>query len=110
MGGVFALNLSGSLDCTPDSGPPTLSGTLNGGYCLFATNCAPDAGLNVGGVLTATYANTPPTLNGLSSAVDGGLSVCALNANGGGCSFAGAMGGAGWEAWLDAGTPDCGGF
>ena len=27
-----------------------------------------------------------------------------------GCVFAGAMGGNGWEAWLDAGTPDCGGF
>ncbi|MGO9835298.1 MAG: hypothetical protein ACLP1X_13880 [Polyangiaceae bacterium] len=51
----------------------------------------------------------PPTLDGLNSTVDGGLSVCALD-GGGGCAFAGAMGGNGWEAWLDAGTPDCAGF
>ncbi|MGO9835297.1 MAG: hypothetical protein ACLP1X_13875 [Polyangiaceae bacterium] len=41
MGGSFALNLSGALDCTPDSGPPTLSGTLNGGYCFFRRHLRP---------------------------------------------------------------------
>jgi hypothetical protein len=41
MGGAFALNLSGALDCTPDSGPPVLTGTLNGGYCFLATTCIP---------------------------------------------------------------------
>jgi hypothetical protein len=108
-GGSFAMNLSGALDCSPDAGPATLSGTLNGGYCYFATSCDPDAGLHIGGALTAIYGNSPPTLAGLNSVVDGGLSVCAITGDSG-CVFAGAMGGNGWEAWLDAGTPDCGGF
>jgi hypothetical protein len=110
MGGAFALALSGSLDCTPDSGPPILSGTLNGGYCFLSSTCAPDAGLNVTGRVNAVYTNMPPALSGLNDVVDGGgLSVCA-NSGDGGCVFAGAMGGTGWQASLDAGAQDCSGF
>jgi len=105
MGGSFTLDLTGSLDCTPDSGPPTLSGKVNGGYCFGTATCSPDSGLNVGGSLSATYGNTPPALTGNQS---GDLTVCAINADGG-CLFAGADGT--WSAALpsDAGSgSECG--
>jgi len=105
MGGAFTLDLTGSLDCTPDSGPPVLSGKLNGGYCFGVATCAADGGLNVGGNLSATYENTPPTLIGNQA---GDLTVCAVGVDGG-CLFAGADGT--WSAALpsDAGTgSECG--
>jgi hypothetical protein len=88
MGGAFTLDLTGSLDCRPANGPPTLNGTLNGGYCFGTTTCAPDAGLNVGGSLSATYGNTPPALSGDQA---GDLTVCAITGDAS-CLFPGADG------------------
>jgi hypothetical protein len=105
MGGSFTLDLTGSLDCMPATGLPTLTGTLNGGYCFGTTTCAPDAGLNVGGNLSATYGNTPPELTGDQG---GDLTVCAITGDAS-CLFPGADGT--WSAVLvsDAGAgPDCG--
>ena len=105
MGGSFTLDLTGSLDCKPANGPPTLTGTLNGGYCFGTATCAPDAGLNVGGNLSATYGNMPPELTGDQA---GDLTVCAITGDAS-CLFPGADGT--WSAALasDAGTvPDCG--
>ena len=93
-GGSFFANLSGSLDCAPDAGPPyRLTATLsNGAYKQAFFSIA------IIGNLTADYqeagAGTPPML------VNGGILVAGVLTDGG-APFASASGS--WTAtWVSA--------
>jgi hypothetical protein len=95
IGGSFFANLSGTLDCSPDAGPPyRLTATLsNGSYSQGAFYTIP-----IIGHLTADYqeagAATPPML------VNGGILVGGLLMDGG-QPFASASGS--WSAtWVHA--------